>query len=84
MVLSLAICAGVNCNNGSCLTGDTDYTCQCLEGFTGSHCDEGIILKHNACTDSVWTFVSVLQLYIIVYSRTYSHGEFSSILFRYR
>ena len=35
-------CVGVTCNNGgSCNDGLNLYTCQCIAGYTGTHCDTG-------------------------------------------
>ncbi|CAH1772854.1 unnamed protein product, partial [Owenia fusiformis] len=36
-------CANAPCGNGStCIDDINDYTCECLEGFTGKNCDEQI------------------------------------------
>ena len=32
-------CEGVNCNNGICVDGINDYTCECFVNSTGHHCD---------------------------------------------
>ena len=29
----------MNCNNGSCVDGINDYTCECFINSTGRHCD---------------------------------------------
>ena len=35
-------CVGVSCsNNGTCVDMVDDYTCNCVEGFTGQHCETG-------------------------------------------
>ena len=46
-----AVCERVDClNGGTCQSTDgSDYTCQCLEGFAGAHCEvsfEGIVGAH--------------------------------------
>ena len=35
-------CVNHTCQNGgSCLDGNNKYTCKCLAGFTGYHCEAG-------------------------------------------
>ena len=35
-------CVNHTCRNGgSCVDGVNSYTCNCLAGFTGDHCDTG-------------------------------------------
>lgn len=34
-------------NNGTCLDGINDFTCQCAEGFRGRLCDMGMGIKLN-------------------------------------
>ena len=35
-------CLGVSCSNsGTCVDMVDDYTCNCVQGFTGEHCETG-------------------------------------------
>ena len=37
-------CATASClNGGTCTDGVNEYTCTCLPGYTGSHCETGKI-----------------------------------------
>ena len=39
-------CINHTCSNGgSCVDGVNNYSCNCLEGFTGHHCDIGRLLS---------------------------------------
>ena len=39
-------CINHTCSNGgSCIDGVNNYSCNCLEGFTGHHCDIGRLLS---------------------------------------
>ena len=41
-LLDIDYCVNHACgNNGSCVDGISNYTCNCLEGFTGDHCETG-------------------------------------------
>ena len=36
-------CTNVTCNNGgSCVDGLSNYSCFCVAGYTGIHCETGI------------------------------------------
>lgn len=36
-------CADVTCNNGGfCVDGLSNYSCLCVAGYTGVHCETGI------------------------------------------
>ena len=36
-------CVSHQCGNGgSCVDGVNNYSCNCLAGFTGSHCETGM------------------------------------------
>ncbi len=39
-------CNGVNCGHGTCQPSAEDtahYECVCQQGWTGAHCDQGIV-----------------------------------------
>lgn len=43
-VLDIDYCTGANyaCSNGgSCVDGISNYSCSCLAGYTGDHCERG-------------------------------------------
>ena len=42
--LDIDDCAGVSCNNGTCVDGVNEYTCNCNSGYTGEHCNTGNIV----------------------------------------
>uniref|UniRef100_A0A8C5SXF6 Crumbs cell polarity complex component 2 n=1 Tax=Laticauda laticaudata TaxID=8630 RepID=A0A8C5SXF6_LATLA len=37
-----SICSSQLCNNGTCLGSGGTYTCQCLPGYAGTHCEEEV------------------------------------------
>ena len=38
-------CVNHTCQNGgSCVDGINNFTCNCLKGYTGSHCQTGMLL----------------------------------------
>ena len=40
-------CASNPCQNGTCMDGINDYTCNCTVGFIGKNCDHGMIVSFN-------------------------------------
>ena len=38
IIANIDECAGVNCNNGTCVDGIAEYTCSCNAGFEGDAC----------------------------------------------
>ena len=41
-------CVNHTCQNGgSCVDGINNFTCNCLKGYTGSHCQTGMLLWRN-------------------------------------
>ena len=44
-------CSSNPCMNGaSCTDGDESYTCDCIEGYVGTHCETGeslVVSKHT-------------------------------------
>ena len=57
-------CAENPCQNGAtCIDGIGNYTCSCLQGFTGRHCEDDIdectILRpcvYGICQNTIGTF----------------------------
>ena len=42
-VADIDYCINATCKNGaSCVDGLKDYTCSCVTGFTGDHCETGV------------------------------------------
>ena len=47
-------CVSHQCDNGgSCVDGVNNYSCNCLAGFTGSHCETGMPLCCSICVVAV-------------------------------
>ena len=46
-------CKSNPCAHGTCHSSETGYKCSCEDGWTGQHCDEGllqlftVIIKHS-------------------------------------
>ena len=46
-------CVSNPCLNGaSCFRGINSYTCNCMEGYTGTNCGQGKLYADGALTDS--------------------------------
>lgn len=50
VVVDIDYCINVTCKNGgSCVDGLNNYTCSCVDGFQGDHCETG----NNTTTSSL-------------------------------
>ena len=57
-------CFAATCNHGSCVNGETGFTCECDAGFTGADCSQDInecasasaCSGRGTCTNSVGSF----------------------------
>ena len=42
IIVDIDECSGVTCQNGgTCVDGINGYTCNCVAGYTGTHCETG-------------------------------------------
>ena len=47
-VSDIAECDSNPCQNGAtCVDGQLEYSCACVDGFTGMHCETGLIQTHG-------------------------------------
>ena len=48
LCLDIDYCKNATCKNGaSCMDGLHNYTCSCMAGFSGDHCETGIRLRYK-------------------------------------
>ena len=55
MFVDIDDCIGVMCNNGGlCVDSLNDFSCSCVEGFAGQHCDKGNPAFKSVCNIPIY------------------------------
>ena len=78
-------CANRTCQNGgSCTDGINSYSCNCVAGFTGNHCETGKTLRIFSLNKlSVWASRSRNFIYTISPNLNFSNIRFYNMTFKF-
>jgi Notch-like protein len=67
IVVDFDDCVNSTCNNGTCVNGVDEYTCDCDAGYTGEFCEEnvddcvGVVCLNGAsCEVSIGSYYTLL------------------------